>query len=207
MTRMPLLQKHLSSCTLLMRQSFRIIILVLLLFFGYRAIANAFGTQRVGVLSEFDYIPVLLITFLTIASFVIEWRNFRVEKRFTQLSVGFIGIVFICIVSGKLLQYHVIKNKETIFLVSNKAGANNVLTYDFKRGGWFVLTEYDLFGHDEYMGQYEKERDTIRIFSSNYRGSLRLPNTGMIIKDTMFWNDFDTMVLEKKASHYSNFQK
>lgn len=190
-----------------MRQSFRIIILALLLFFGYRAIANAFGTQRVGVFSEFDYIPLVLIIVLTIVSFVIEWRHFMVEKKVSQLVVGLIGIVLICIVSGKLLQYHFIKNRQTILLVSNKAGANNVLTYDFKRGGRFVLTDYDLFGHDEYIGRYDKERDTIQILSSNYRGNLRLPKTGTIIKDTMFWNGFDTMVLEMKAAYNSSFQK
>jgi hypothetical protein len=191
---------------ILMRKFFKLIIVALLFFFGYWAIANAFGVQRECVLSELDYIPLLFIILLTIASFALGWKDFRATKKFSELIVGLVGVVLICVVISKLLQYYFIENRETVLSISNKAAADNVLTYDFKRGSSFLLTEYDLLGHDKYIGQYKKEGDTIRILNSNYRGNLHLPQIGVIIKDTMYWSGFDTMILKTKA-YKGNFQK
>jgi hypothetical protein len=92
----------------------------------------------------------------------------------------------------------VIDNSTTILSVTNMAGANNVITFDFKENDHFVLTEYNLFSKVLYYGEYNKIGDSIEVLNSNYEGTIKeLPKTGIIKNDTVYWNKFDTMIIDK----------
>ncbi|HEX8313930.1 MAG TPA: hypothetical protein VF609_02995 [Flavisolibacter sp.] len=173
---------------------------------GFFAIRNVLGGRRDGVFSEVEYFPFMGIIVLTTVSLTIDCKTFKVGRRLQAFSLSIIGILIISVVAFKLIQYNFIESKETLVLIRNKAGANNVLTFDFKLEGAFKLTEHDLFGSTDYFGKYVRDGDTYRLLSSNYDGSLKLPQRGTVRQYMMYWENFDTMLVEKKAA-YSSFKK
>jgi len=61
------------------------------------------------------------------------------------------------------------------------------------------LSDYNLFGHTIYYGKYQRQGDTLKIIESNYNGDVKeFPKTGIIKADTVYWNKFDTMLVDKE---------
>ena len=112
---------------------------------------------------------------------------------------SFIGLILCGIVTFKIIQQKSIDNSETVLQVSNLPGATDVLTFEFKTNKKFKLTEYDRFGQTVYYGKYDKLNDTIFIGENNYNSYVKkLPKTGTIKADTVYWSKFDTMLIDKK---------
>lgn len=182
-----------------MRPYIRIAIGLLIIFFGYRAIRHEFGAYEVGVFSEFDHIPLGIVTILTIAILLLDRSAFKVDRKIYQFSFSLIALTICSIVFFRIIYRNSIDNSKTILKVVNKAGANNVWQFDFKDSKHFVLTDYNLFGHTIYYGKYQRHGDTLKILQSNYEGSVKqFPTTAIIKADTVFWNRFDTMLVEKE---------
>jgi len=176
----------------------RIIVLIFLLLGGYRAITHAYGVQREGLLSAYDYLPFISVIFLTILSLCLEWGRFRKHKRSGQLLISLIGMVLVIFVTFRYWQFHHIKSRQSILVLSSQAQASPVLRYDFKKGESFVLTVYDILGRDQYTGKYAQTGDSIRILGANHSHSLRLPEQGMLARDTMWWDGFEPMIVEHR---------
>lgn len=80
----------------------------------------------------------------------------------------------------------------------NLPGATNVLQFEFKSNNRFRLNEYDTLGETHFYGRYEKQQNNIFILESNYNGyAKKLPVSRVIIADTVYWNKFDTMLVDR----------
>ncbi len=182
-----------------MRPYLRIAIGLLIIFFGYKSIRHQFGGYDVGVLSEFDYIPLGIVIILTIVILLLDRSAFKVDRKIYQFSFSLIAVTICFIVFFKIIYRSSIDSSKTVLKVVNKAGANNVWQFDFKDSKHFVLTDYNLFGHTIYYGDYERQDDTLKIIQSNYNGDVKeFPKTGIIKADTVYWNKFDTMLVDKE---------
>jgi len=182
-----------------MKIFFRILLGFLILFTGIKAVSSEFEAYTLGLFSEFQYFPFAFLILFTIVALILDISSFRVDKKLLQLSVSFAGILFCSFVVFKIIQRNSIDNSKNILIVSNKPGASNVLTFEFKEKGHFRLTEYFSFGGHVYYGKYSKSGDSIKIIKSNYHGFLRnFPKKGFMKADTFYWNNSDTMLLEKE---------
>jgi len=98
-----------------------------------------------------------------------------------------------------MFQLNSIDKSKTVLQISNLPGATNVLTFEFKTNNKFRLTEYNRLGQTVYHGKYDKRNDTLYILESNYNSLVKkLPITGVIKLDTVFWVKLDTMIVDKK---------
>ncbi|MFT3679922.1 MAG: hypothetical protein QM791_06595 [Ferruginibacter sp.] len=177
----------------------RIATALLLLFFGYKAVRHELGGYEAGLFSEFGYIPLGIVIILTIPVFLLDHAAFKADRKIYQYSFSITALTICLIVFFKIIYRNSINNSRTILKVVNKAGAGNVWEFDFKTGKHFTLADYNLFGHTIYYGEYQKQGDTLKITGSNYEGSVQqFPTRGIIKADTVFWNNFDTMLIEKE---------
>jgi len=182
-----------------MTQYIRVFIILLTIALGIIVVRQEFGPYELGFLSEFNYIPFLLLAILTITSLLVDTAYFKRFKNPYHYLNSAIGLTFCLLALFKITQRHLIDNSKTILEVTNMPGATNVLRFEFKDTNRFRLTESDLFGQTIFYGRYTKQVDTLKITESNYNGqAIELPKTGLIKIDTVFWNKFDTMLVRKE---------
>jgi hypothetical protein len=181
-----------------MRPYFRIIIGLFIIWFSFKAIEQAYSPIDAGILSEFQYIPFVILIIATIVAILLDTNYFKSTHNIYQYTLSFVGVVLCAIVIFKFMQNSSIDNSKTVLQVSNLPGATNVLNFEFKNNGKFRLTEYERLGQTIYYGKYSRRQDTISILSSNYNGHVQLPQTGIIKSDTVYWRNFDVMLVDKK---------
>ena len=183
----------------IMKLYLRIAIGLLIIFFGYKAIRHEFGGYDVGILSEFNYIPLGILIILTIVILLLDRSAFQDDRKIYQFSFSFIALTICFIAFFRIIYRNSIDSSKTVLKVVNKAGANNVWQFEFKDSKHFVLTDYNILGHTIYYGKYQKLGDTLKIIQSNYDGTVKqFPTTGIIKTDTVIWNKFDTMLVDRE---------
>ena len=182
-----------------MRQYFRILLAFIIIWFGYKSIRQISAGIESGLFSEFQYFYFLLLILFTASSLILDTYYFNSDKMLIQYTVSFIGVLFCLTMTYKIIQQNRIDNSKNILTISNKAGANNVMTFEFKENMKFRLTEYNRLGQVIYYGKYLKSNDSINLVAINYTGFAKhFPKNGLIKKDTMLWTNFDTMLVERK---------
>jgi hypothetical protein len=182
-----------------MRTFLRILIGLIIIWFGARAISQAFAPIQSGLFSELQYVSFAILIIATIVALVLDTKRFKANHKFYQLITSFIGLALCGVVTFKFIYNSNIDNSKTLIGVSNLPGATNDLSFDFKENGNFRLTKYDKFGETIYYGKYLKVNDTINIISTNNEVDIdNFPKWGFIENDTMYWYGFDNMVVDKK---------
>lgn len=181
-----------------MKTLLKIFLLICILYFGISTVKSEFEGYEVGVISSFGYFGHLFLFLLTIISFFIEKLRDKTNKKVYHYPFTLLSLVFCSLVIFKILERTNIETKETILKVSNTPKANSVINFEFKTGNDFRLTENNKLGQVIYFGSYSKLKDTIKIISSNYDGlTKKLPEWGVIRNDTIYWDKFDTMLVDK----------
>lgn len=175
-----------------------IFLLILLALFGFFAVANEL-TPRQSIFDEFNNLVLSCLVILTLITFFIGLRRFRADKKIKHFAITvLLGLIICLFIIAKVYEHKSIDEEKIIFKAVNLAGAENVLRFEFKKGNRFRLVEYSPLNQTIYYGNYKPEKDAIHIISSNYDGYIsNFPTTGHIKSDTLFWSNFDTMLIEK----------
>jgi hypothetical protein len=182
-----------------MRLFFRIIIGLLIIWFGFRAITQAYAPIQSGLFSELQYVSLTILIIATIVALLLDTKYFKNNHKIYQYIMSFIGLILCGVVTLKYMHNNNIDNSNTLIRVSNLPGATNVLSFDFKDNGNFRLTKYDKLGETIYYGKYSKVNDTINIINTNNEVEINnFPKWGFIENDTIYWYGFDEMVVDKK---------
>ena len=177
----------------------RIPIGLLLLFFGYQALKKEFEGYSFGVFDEFNYVPLGIVVFLTFINLRLDYSNFKADKKIYEYSISFFALTICFILFCKIIQRISIDRSKSILKVVNKQHAKNVWQFNFKENENFILTDRNMLGYTIFYGKYKIQGDTLKIIESNYRGDVKeFPKMGIIKGDTVLWNEFDEMLIEKK---------
>ena len=178
---------------------FRIVIALFLILLGLKAIQDVFTGLEQGLFSFMRYLILSLLILVTYGAFRIDRYYYGPEKKLYQFTTTLTGLIFCGIVFFKLIQYQIIDQSKTLLQVGNLPGATNVLHFEFKKNNRFRLAEYNILGETVFYGRYEKHQDTIFIGENNYNGPAnKLPAKGVIKADIVYWNKFDTMLVDKR---------
>jgi hypothetical protein len=197
--KLPAKQQAVNVVRYYMRPYFRIIIGLIIIWLGIKSVRQVFGGYDLGLFHQFQYIPFAFLIIFTIATFLLDTTYYKLNKIIYQYAVSFIGLAFIAIVIFIIIQHNSVDNSKTVLQVSNLPGATNVLTFEFKNNNRFRVIEFDRSRQTVYYGKYDKQNDTLNILETNYTGYVKeLPKTGVITADTVFWNKFDKMLVDKK---------
>lgn len=172
--------------------------LLIIILFSYKAIKEQYNGYDINIFSGLNISYILLIT-ATLIFILLTLFYFKTEKTAFNYLIIFIGIIAIILVAFKIKTRSNIINSKTIFKVSNMAGAEHVITFDFKDNGKFSLTEFNMLGQTIYYGNYTKVNNTLSIINANYNKEvIKLPLVGTIKNDTVYWKNFDTMLIDTK---------
>jgi len=182
-----------------MRQFLRILIGVLIIWFGFKSISQAYAPIQSGLFSQLQYVPFVILIIATIVALLLDNKYFKTNHKLYQYIISFIGLTFCGIVTFKFVHNNNIDNSKTLMHISNLPGASNVLRFDFKDNGNFRMTKFDKLGQTIYYGKYLKVNDTINIISTNNKVEIHnFPQWGFIENDTMYWYGFDEMIVDKQ---------
>jgi hypothetical protein len=146
---------------------FRIVIALITIWLGFKAVQEIFNGLEDGVFS-IEYLPLTFLMIFTLGAFLTDRYHYNYDKKLYQYTTTGIGFIFCGFVLFKLVQYKSTDYSKTVLQVSNLPGASNVLTFEFKNNNRFLLTEYNILGHTVFYGHYEKRHDTIYIGKNNY---------------------------------------
>jgi hypothetical protein len=176
----------------------RILSLLLISWCGYGAIQQELYANEIGVLQGFNHVPFVLLIVLTVLAIIFESRKYIRDRKWFSFSSSIIGFLFCSYIISKLISFSRIKNKKTVLIVSNMAGATNVMRFEFKEGKKFRLVETQILDQIICYGNYKRESNNITILKSNYSNKeKKLPKFGTIKNDTVFWENFEAMLVEK----------
>jgi hypothetical protein len=174
--------------------SIRILLLISIIYSGINAVQEVTSGVDAGFLS----VPLNLLglIILTLAEILIGGIAFSNSKKIIHLFPSFIGCIFLVITVVQKNKFSDVENGKTLLSVRTKPG-EEALYLLFKENGNFVIEEYNPpFGIKRFYGKYSLKNDTITIISHNYKGYAGdLPKVGFILKDTVYWNGFDKMIL------------
>src|SRR4051794_1723601 len=115
-----------------MRHFFRILIGLMIIWFGIKAVRQVFGGYELGLFNHVQYIPFALLIIFTIATVLTDTTYYKLDNKIYQYIISFVSVTFCGIVIVKMIQHNSIDNSKTIFKISNMPGALNVLTFEFK---------------------------------------------------------------------------
>ena len=178
----------------------RIILLILVILLGTLAVKTEFGPYQIHIFSDyFKYFVLFLFLIIAMLSFLIERNNYLRKKKIKEFAVTIIAVVFSSLVVLRVAKRDIVEARSTLIRISSIEHAQNKMVFEFKTGNDFKLTVHNGGETDIYHGRYSKTNDTIKIRSSNYDESKELPEFGIIRNDTMLWNKFDTMLVDREV--------
>lgn len=193
------LQQYLPFVDHYMRVFFRIAFGLMIIWFGIMAIKQSLGGYNLGLFHEVQYIPFGLLVMFTALALLLDTSCYMLDKGLYQYGISLIGLTLCGVVIIKIIQNKSVDNAATVMEVTNLPGAANVFTFQFKANNDFRLLEFNRLGQTVYYGKYDKLNDTLFIGDNNYNGYVKnFPKTGIIKADTVYWSNFDTMLIDKK---------
>ncbi|HEX2627399.1 MAG TPA: hypothetical protein VHM26_00255 [Chitinophagaceae bacterium] len=134
---------------------------------------------------------------LTLITLIVDIRAYRKKHGVWNLIPPVFAVIVVAITIYKDVQRQKINRMENVMIVSNQRGNqydNNRITYCFKKGNRFTVSEYKKSTEIMYHGKYSMTGDSIQIISSNYRSKRYiLPKEGIIRDSTIYWKNSDSM--------------
>lgn len=168
-----------------------------MIWLGMKAVQEVFNGLT-DTIFPIEYLPLSLLMLFTFGTFRIDRYYYLYDRKLYQCIPGAIGFLFCGFVLFKLVQFKCIDYSTTVLQVSNLPGASNVLKFEFKNNNRFRLEESDMLGHTVFYGRYEKQQNMLFLWENNYNGyAKKLPVKGVIRADTIYWNKFDTMLVDR----------
>jgi hypothetical protein len=179
---------------------FRVILVILIIWLGFKAIQQTIEAESFGPFTWFQYGFFAVLAVVTIAVMVLETNYYRHNRRITQYIVSFSGVVFCSIAIANIMHRNSIDSAKTVLRVSTMPEAGTVLLLELKEEGYMKMTEYELLEKTIYYGRYELNNDTLKIAELSDKGlSLNpIPYTGVIRNDTVHWDKLETMLVDHK---------
>lgn len=175
----------------------RILLAVIAISCGW-IILQQWNVYSYGVFDFFNNLPIIIIFITGILVFYIDFKNYLITRKLYQFIISFTCFVILVIYAAKLYDKSSVDKDMSVLTVVNQAGADRVFRFEFKQNGRLKITEYNMLGSDIYYCRYKKHADTLII--KNIPGCAdanHLPTTGIIHHDSVLWNNWDTMLVNK----------
>lgn len=177
-----------------MKTPFRILLLILILLVGYFAVHKEFNGNETGLFYEFNYIPFVLLIFLTIAALISDISFYKQHKSKAQFISLAIGCLLCCTIVFKINKRHKIDNSKLLYTFNGNPYAEDFLSIDLLENNNFKLNNIDLFNHIVYYGTYTKKGDTITLIDVMNNPYLKqIPATGIIQQNKIHFKGLDTL--------------
>jgi hypothetical protein len=181
-----------------MRESLRIFLfLVIVWTSGLIINANSIGIWE-GPFIIFSYFKYVLFLASAVVIIAIEIPQFRNTKNWKHILFTPVIIILSLIISYQLISINAKHSAKTIIEINHIPGANNVTTLKLKENNSFELIEHSILGPTIFYGTYSLQNQKIELIDGNLQDATFPYNArGTIVNDSVYWTDFDTMLIEK----------
>ena len=173
-------------------KALRISLLLLIVYFGSKALQEAIQGVDVGFLSlQLSLLGLILSTLIEILIGGVAFSN---SRKFIHLVPSLLGCIFLIVIFVQKNKFSNIENAKTIFSIRTAAG-EEALVFIFKENGNFIIEEYiSPLRIKKFYGKYSMKNDSIIIIDHSYKGYAGiLPRIGVILDDTVYWKGFEKM--------------
>jgi hypothetical protein len=179
-----------------MKPLYRIILFILICWFGYNAVRHTFEGYYAGLLALFQHFNLFVLIVLSVAALASDITSYRSYPKLFQFYSSLAGLFLCAVVFFRIISFNKIDTAVTLMTVSSKAGSPAVLEMEFKEKGYLRIKEFSRLGQDIYYGKYYQQHDSIVITETNYeKFAFKLPLAGHIDSGMVIWNGVDTMKL------------
>lgn len=180
-----------------MKQFWRIILFILICWFGYAAFRQTLEPQRKGLLYLLQHFNLIILILLLVSAIVSDVSAYRLYPKFFQFYTSTTALFLCSIVLMRLIKYNNIEKCNTIYSALPKSGSKNFIAIQFKEEGNIVIRDMHSPMPFIYYGKYFKIKDTITITQTNYDSfSDTLPVSGIFNGERLIWKNGDTMLLD-----------
>jgi len=181
-----------------MKSLFRILLFILICWFGYNAFKQTLAPQESGLFTGFQYLELIILVILSLVAIASDIVAYRSYPRLFQFYGSIAGLFLCTIIFLRLFTFNKIENLMTVYEFSSKAGAANVLSLHFKEHGYLRIEEFHRLGQNIYYGKYHHRGDTFIIAETNYEKLFQeLPDTAVLQSGYLIVNKKDSFHLEK----------
>lgn len=183
----------------------RILLFGLIIYFGIGAVQTEMGGTEAGLFATFDQLHFILLIVLLLVELALAYKAYKSAQKVLHFLPLCIGTALLTFCMFKKAQHNAIENSATVLRLTNKAGAANTWIFEFKEDNNFKLVEYSRLGQVFYYGKYHRNNNELSILQSNYDGfNNSLPTKGRTVADTFYWENSDTMIVEKQEPSHFN---
>ncbi len=177
-----------------MKPLYRIILFILICWFGYHAFRQTLMAQQQGLFGGFQHFYFIILIVLLIAAIASDTIAYRSYSKWFQFYSSITSVLLCALIFFRLITFNKIEKSKIIFTASTKAGFQNALSIQFKEKGYLRIEEFSRLGQDIFYGRYYRNKDTIVVAQTNYDGiAQKLPFTGIMKGNLLIWNNNDTM--------------
>ncbi len=181
-----------------MKPLYRIILFILICWFGYTAFRQTLGPQKIDLFYLIQHFNLVVLTVLFIVAVIFDVAAYRKHPKFFQFFTSLAALFLGSIVILRLVTFNNIEKSKTLYKALSKTRNKNNLEIQFKEKGFLRMK--DLMSQVPYIyyGRYYINKDTITIFQINYEGFAdSLPINGIIKEDLLLWKNGDTMWVDR----------
>ncbi|MES2849980.1 MAG: hypothetical protein V4685_13050 [Bacteroidota bacterium] len=181
-----------------MKPVYRIILFILICWFGYNAFRQTLEAQQSGLFNVFQHFNLIILVILSIAAIASDIVSYRSYSKLFQFYSSIVAVFICTIIFFRLYTFNKIERSMTLYEFSSKAGSENTLSLQFKENGYLRIEEFFRLGQNIYYGKYYRSNDSFVITQTNYeRISQKLPGSAVWRSDYLIFNEKDTFHLEK----------
>lgn len=174
----------------------RILLALFTILFGY-GIIMGMDVYHEGPF-DFHFIGITMVIVMVILVFYFDYKYFLAEQRWYQFSTSFAWVIILLITGYKLFDNHLTDTAKLVIRVSGTGGENRGLEFEFKQNNRLIITNSYIIGRDIYYCTYQKHGDTLTIKHIPASADAnQFPTKGIIRQDSVFWNNGDTMLVNK----------
>jgi phosphoglycerol transferase MdoB-like AlkP superfamily enzyme len=181
-----------------MRPLYRVILFILICYFGYVAFRQTMEAQRTGMFFVIQHYNLVVLIILLLMAVVFDTKAYQRQHKLFQFYSSGTGLFLCGIVLFRLFTFNSIEKSKTIFTALPKSGSAVCYQVTFKEEDKLVIRDLRSQVPFLYYGNYNKNRDSIIITASNWEEfAAVLPVSGVIQNGLLVWKSGDTLLIRK----------
>lgn len=179
-----------------MRDSLRILLFILLVFFGLQSFKSLlFGIESI-IFVILPCIPLffLFVCYFCIIYFEIKWKEEKSLFRKINIIFGGVILFILLLFSVRIL---LIEKATAVKEFRTAIGKEPFYQLKIKKNGWIKLEEWTILGNTVHYGTYaHKDSNYIFHFSKYEKNLENMPKTATTFGNYLIVNNQDTLIFE-----------
>lgn len=181
-----------------MQSLYRVILFVLICYFGYVAFRQTLEAQRTDMFFVIQHYNLIVLIILLLIAAVFDVKAYQRQHKLFQFYSSGVALFLSVIILFRLFTFNTIEKSKTVFTAIPNTGSAGHFQLLFKKGDKLVIRDLRSQVPILYYGNYTKNKDTIVITASSCEEfPAVLPDSAVIQNGLLVWKNGDTLLIGK----------